>query len=69
MSPDLVRKSALGQCLKHVDLRSKVRVNANIGLGLLNMVCMVSIGQFMGSCGTLEALCVCHVGSRSGRLR
>ncbi|GMN37671.1 hypothetical protein TIFTF001_042670, partial [Ficus carica] len=28
VSPDLVRKSALGQCLKHVDLRSKDVRNA-----------------------------------------
>ncbi|GMN61418.1 hypothetical protein TIFTF001_030510 [Ficus carica] len=58
VSPDLVRKSALGQCLKLANLRSKVRVNANLGLGLLYLVCMDPIGQFMGSYGTLEALCV-----------
>ena len=47
----------------------KVRVNANLGLGFLNLVCMDPINQFMGSGGMLETLCVCHVGSRYGRSR
>ena len=42
-----------------------IRTNANLGLELLFLVCMDPIEQFMGSCGTLETLCVYNVGSRS----